>query len=80
MNRLTFDSLPVCAAADTEDKHWFFEGFVEQGQLVVVDAPCGVGMTWFLMNMISAATSGDSCFEKFRSAGSCKAIYLNSGK
>lgn len=79
MPKLNFDSIPTCKPFTSADVKWFFEDILEQGQMAVVATAPSSGMTWFMMAMVDAATSGNAFLDQFQGGESCKVLYMNAG-
>lgn len=79
MPKLSFDTIPTCSPSVSTDATWFFGDLLEQGQIAIVSTTPGSGMTWFLMAMIDAATSGNAFLNHFPGSNGCKVLYMNAG-
>jgi hypothetical protein len=78
---ITFDTLPTALNLPhpTENISWLFDHFIERGNIVQVNYKRGTGGTWFVLDLISAATSDRKLYNSFGISGPTKSIYANSG-
>lgn len=79
MTRLSFDSLPTCSVSCQSSPNWFFSNLLKQGQLAVVDAAPGAGLSWLLMELAGAAASRRQFAERFDTDIAVKSVYVNAG-
>lgn len=79
MSKLHFDTIPTCKPSGSSAPEWLFKDFLEQGQMAVVNAVPGSGLTWFLMALMDAATSSNAFLDEFQTETICNALYMNAG-
>ncbi len=79
--QITFDSLPTALnlPQPNENTEWIFENFIERGNIVQVNYKRGIGGTWFILDLISAATTNRKLYGHYDSKRTVKSLFVNSG-